>query len=92
MNDHRDSWGAPADGWPTFDADGKRVREYRTKTGRVLTDADFEALADEAERGYDVSHLVKKVCYDCDGEGCPYCGGPEQDYHTACIPCQTCQP
>jgi predicted DNA-binding transcriptional regulator YafY len=31
--------------------------EYVTKTGRVLTDADFEALADEAERGYDVSHL-----------------------------------
>jgi hypothetical protein len=25
-----------------------------TETGRVLADADFEALADEAERGYDV--------------------------------------
>lgn len=32
-------------------------RTYRTKSGRVLTDADIEALADEAERGYDVSHL-----------------------------------
>lgn len=32
-------------------------RTYRTKTGRVLTDADIEALAAEAERGYDVSHL-----------------------------------
>jgi hypothetical protein len=30
---------------------------YRTKTGRILTDADLEALADEAERGYDVEHL-----------------------------------
>ena len=29
-------------------------RTYRTKTGRILTDADIEALADEAERGYDV--------------------------------------
>lgn len=31
--------------------------EYRTKTGRVLTDADIQALADEAEQGYDVSDL-----------------------------------
>jgi hypothetical protein len=29
--------------------------EIRTKTGRVLSDADFDRLADEAERGYDVS-------------------------------------
>jgi len=29
-----------------------------TSTGRVLTDADFEALADEAERGYDITHLL----------------------------------
>lgn len=28
--------------------------EIRTKTGRILTDADIEALADEAERGYDL--------------------------------------
>jgi hypothetical protein len=31
---------------------------YVTKTGRVLTAADIEALAEEAERGYDVSHLA----------------------------------
>ena len=30
---------------------------YRTKSGQVLTDADIEALADEAERGYDVEEL-----------------------------------
>jgi hypothetical protein len=30
-----------------------------TKTGRKMTNADFEALADEAERGYDVSHLTQ---------------------------------
>lgn len=30
-----------------------------TKTGRKMTHADFEALADEAERGYDVSHLTQ---------------------------------
>lgn len=28
--------------------------EYRTRTGRVLTDADLEAMAAEAERGYDL--------------------------------------
>jgi hypothetical protein len=31
-----------------------------TKTGKVLTDEDIEALADEAEQGYDVSHLLEK--------------------------------
>ena len=29
----------------------------RTKTGRVLTDAEIEAMADEAERGYDIEVL-----------------------------------
>ena len=29
-------------------------RTHRTKTGRILTDADMEALADEAEKGYDI--------------------------------------
>lgn len=45
---------------------------YRTKTGRVLTDADIQALADEAERGYDagrtgsallLSGIVGSVAY-----------------------------
>jgi hypothetical protein len=35
-------------------------RTYRTKTGRVLTDADIEALAEEAERGYDVAELARR--------------------------------
>lgn len=39
-----------------------------TKTGKVLTDADFEALADEAERGYDVSHLKPRVTPSQDDE------------------------
>lgn len=30
---------------------------YVTKTGRVLTDADIQALADEAMTGYDIEHL-----------------------------------
>ena len=34
-----------------------KAKTYRTKTGKVLTDADIEALADEAERGYDVDVL-----------------------------------
>jgi CRISPR-associated endonuclease/helicase Cas3 len=32
-------------------------RTYTTKTGRELTDADIEKLADEAEQGYDVDDL-----------------------------------
>lgn len=35
-------------------------RTYRTKTGRILTDADVEALADEAEQGYNVEQLARK--------------------------------
>ena len=30
---------------------------YRTKTGKVLTDSDIEALADEIEGDYDVAAL-----------------------------------
>lgn len=30
-----------------------------TKSGRKLYKEDIDALADEAERGYDISHLVK---------------------------------
>lgn len=37
----------------------KATEPIRTKTGKVLTDADIQALADEAERGYDISHLMK---------------------------------
>jgi hypothetical protein len=33
--------------------------EFVTKTGKVLTDDDIQALADEAEAGYDVSHLIE---------------------------------
>lgn len=36
------------------------LRTYTTKSGKVLTDADIERLADEAERGYDVSRLSKQ--------------------------------
>ena len=32
-------------------------KPVKTKTGRVVTDAEIEALADEAERGYDVETL-----------------------------------
>ncbi len=35
-------------------------RSYTTKTGRVLSDADIEALADEAERGYEVENLKRR--------------------------------
>lgn len=35
----------------------EKPKTYRTKTGKELTDADIEAMADEAERGYDVEAL-----------------------------------
>ena len=35
----------------------EKTKPYKTKTGKVLTDADIEAMADEAERGYDVETL-----------------------------------
>ncbi len=33
---------------------------YRTNTGKVLTDEDIEALADEVERGHDVELLKRR--------------------------------
>ena len=38
-------------------ADPKR---HTTKTGRTLSDTDIEALADEAERGYNVEELKQR--------------------------------
>jgi hypothetical protein len=35
-------------------------KPYTTKTGRVLSDAEIEALADEAEGGYDVEDLKRR--------------------------------
>jgi hypothetical protein len=35
-------------------------KTHKTKTGKVLTDADIEKMADEAERGYDVEELLKR--------------------------------
>lgn len=29
-------------------------------------------------------------CPECAGSGCPYCGGPDADYHTACSSCPVC--
>lgn len=37
------------------------TREYRTATGKVLTDADLDAIADEAEhRDYDIEELKRR--------------------------------
>lgn len=35
----------------------EKPKTYRTKTGKLLTDADIVSMADEAERGYDVEPL-----------------------------------
>lgn len=42
--------------------------ELRTKTGKVLTDEDINNLADEAERGYDVSNVVPRERPESNGE------------------------
>lgn len=38
----------------------KQVKTYKTTSGKVLTDADIEAIADEAERDYDVEALLAR--------------------------------
>jgi uncharacterized protein (DUF4415 family) len=38
----------------------EKSKTYRTKTGKVLTDTDVEALADEVERDYDVETLKRR--------------------------------
>ena len=55
---------------------------YVTKTGKVLTDADIQALADEAERGYDVSHLIGKPqeCRAKRWKGTPLYDGPHKSH------------
>ncbi len=35
-------------------------RAYVTRAGRILSDAEIESLADEAERGYEVTLALKK--------------------------------
>lgn len=35
-------------------------KTYRTRTGKVLTDAEIETMADEAELGYDVETLIRR--------------------------------
>jgi hypothetical protein len=32
-------------------------KTYRTKTGKVVTDADIDAMADDADKGFDVDTL-----------------------------------
>lgn len=32
------------------------------------------------------------ICETCDDTNCPYCGGPEADYHTMSIECSDCVP
>jgi hypothetical protein len=34
---------------------------YGTSNGRVITDAEIEAMADEAEVGYDLTRLRRRV-------------------------------
>jgi hypothetical protein len=35
--------------------------------------------------------IYPQMCEPCGGGGCPYCSGPEADYHTMCIECPDCK-
>jgi hypothetical protein len=41
------------------------ISQRTTATGRFLTGEDFDALAAEAERGYDISSLAPVLCASC---------------------------
>lgn len=60
---------APKEGEPTEGA-APPSPPHVTKTGRILTEADCEALAEEAEAGYDIDRFLR------DPGGCPGCSGP----------------
>ena len=71
---------------------------FRTKTGKVLTDADIQALADEAEAGYDVSHLIVHQTKDLKGgevtTKCGVTGKADKVRHSAWnseITCKECR-
>ena len=38
----------------------EKMKPYKTKTGKVLTDTDIESMADDAERGFDVETLKSR--------------------------------
>ncbi len=38
----------------------KEIRPHKTKSGRILTEAELDALVAEAERGYDVDALARR--------------------------------
>jgi hypothetical protein len=38
----------------------EKTKTYKTKTGKVLSNAEIEAMADEAEAGYDVEMLKSR--------------------------------
>jgi hypothetical protein len=44
--------------------DRRRGIVARTNTGKPMRDADYQALADVAECGYDVEHLIGKPSKD----------------------------
>jgi len=57
--------------------------ELVTKSGRVLTDADIQALADEAERGYEVyTDDEGRTRVRPWGDDAPYCDYCERTGHT----------
>ena len=56
---------------------------YRTKSGRLLTEAEIRALAEEAERGYDIEPLEEATGPSPDGFG-PGDRGPRPPSRRRC--------
>jgi predicted transcriptional regulator len=85
--DRLDEWAAER-GWSRNTAISRIVAEKLgaavTTTGKVLTEKDFEVLADEAEKGYDVEKLVPRrevvltKASDVKAKACPHPKDKEQ--------------
>lgn len=45
---------------PCTECNGSGEEPVLTKSGRILTDADIQALVDEAEQGYDVDKILSR--------------------------------
>ncbi len=39
MTDHKDTWAAPPAGWPTFDEEGRIIRNDKEETEEILDES-----------------------------------------------------
>ncbi len=58
----RDTWGAPAKGWPSFDKNGKRIREDAPEENYDAENAERDA------EGYPLHLGAKETCGVCEAQ------------------------